>query len=200
MVCRESRGHSLKIALLVDGQTDRNVIRILVEKLFATRDPKPALVFRVLPRGDFFSAEKICAYFSPLVHEHSDLSKVVLCLDCECTPPSEIQRKLSPVQSELRRRHATLTPTYCLKVHAVESWLASDRTALRGVLGQDPPQFPKAETVCRPKALLDEVFRKAGRDFLYVRDDERLAKAVDVETVSRESASFSGFRQTIEDP
>jgi hypothetical protein len=190
----------LKIGLFVDGPSDRNTLKILARKLLAERTPTPGLEFRVLPRGDFFSPVKVSAYLRDLHRTHPDVGKAILCLDCECTPVEDIQPKLRKVQEETRREHPSLNPTFVLKVHALEGWLASDQEALRAVLETHPAPFPKPETVCRPKELLATVFKKANRDFDYMRDDPRIAQAVDIERLSQSSMSFSEFREAIEDP
>jgi hypothetical protein len=190
----------LRIALFVDGQSDRDTLKVLAGKLLAQKKPPPGLEFRVLPRGDFFSPVKVSAYLRDLHRTHPDVTKAILCLDCECTPVEDIQPKLLAVQEETRRQHPSLNPAFILKVHALEGWLASDQEALRAVLGTHPALFPKPETVCKPKELLATVFKKANKEFDYMRDDPRIAQAVDIERLSQSSPSFSEFREAIEDP
>jgi hypothetical protein len=190
----------LRIAIFVDGPSDRDTLKILTRKLLAERKPTPGLEFRVLPRGDFFSSSKISAYLAYLCRTHPDVRKAILCLDCECTPTEEVQPKLSDVQRETRREHPSLNPTFVLKVHALEGWLACDRQALREVLGTDPTGYPEPESVCKPKELLATVFKKANKEFDYMRDDPQLAQEIDIETLCRSSPSFCEFRKGIEDP
>jgi hypothetical protein len=184
----------------VDGQSDKQTIRILAEKLLSNRSPKPGLEFRLLPRGDFFSAPKVSAYLKFLHQTHPDISKAILCLDCECTPTEDIRPQLTKVQEEVRRIHPSLNPTIVLKVHALEGWLASDRQAVQKVLGARPETYPKPENVCKPKELLETVFKKANKEFDYMLDDPRLAQETDIERLCRSSPSFSEFRKAIEDP
>jgi hypothetical protein len=190
----------LRIAIFVDGPSDKQTIRILTEKLLINRSPKPALKLLLLPRGDFFSAPKVSAQLKFLHQMHHDIGKVILCLDCECTPEEDIQPQLTKVQEEVRQNHPSLNATIVLKVHALESWLASDPQALRGVLGTDPTDYPNPENVCKPKELLATVFKKANKEFDYMRDDPRLAKEIDIERLCRSSPSFCEFRKVIEDP
>jgi hypothetical protein len=190
----------LRIAIFVDGPSDKQTIRILAEKLLINRSPKPGLEFRVLPRGDFFSAPKVSAQLKFLHQMQHDIGKVILCLDCECTPTEKIHPQLTKVQKEVRRKHPSLNPTIVLKVHALEGWLVSDRQAVQKVLGAKPKTYPKPENVCKPKELLATVFKKANREFDYMRDDPRLAQEVDIERVCQSSPSFSEFRKAIEDP
>jgi hypothetical protein len=112
----------------------------------------------------------------------------------------DIQPKLLAVQEQTRLEHPSLNPTFVLKVHALEGWLASDQEALRAVLGTHPAPFPKPETACKPKELLATVFKKANREFDYMRDDPRIAQAVDIDRLCQSSPSFSQFRNAIEDP
>jgi hypothetical protein len=190
----------LRIAIFVEGQSDKQTIGILAKKLLSDRSPKPGLEFLFLPRGDFFSAPKVSAQLKVVHQRHPDIGKVILCLDCECTPKEDIQPQLTKVQEEVRQNHPSLNPTFVLKVHALESWLASDPQALREVLGTDPTDYPNPENVCKPKELLETVFRKANKEFDYMRDDPRLAQEIDIESLCRASPSFSKFRKAIEDP
>ena len=190
----------MRIAIFVDGPSDQETIRILAEKLLSNRSPKPGLEFQVLPRGDFFSAPKVSAYLKFLHQRQPDVGKVVLCLDCECSPTGDIQPQLSRVQEEMRRNHPTLSPTVVLKVHALEGWLASDQQAVQKVLGAEPKTYPKPENECRPKELLATVFKKANKEFDYMRDDPRLAREIDIERLCQSSPSFREFRKAIEDP
>jgi hypothetical protein len=190
----------LKIALFVDGQSDRDTLEILARKLLAQRKPTPGLGSYVLQRGDFFSSSKISAYLTYFHRTHPDVNKAILCLDCECTPAEDIQPTLSKVQQEIRHEHPSLNPTFVLKVHALEGWLASDRQALGEVLGTEPVAYSKPETVCKPKELLATVFEKANKEFDYMRDDPRIAEAVDIERLCQSSPSFSKFRKALEDP
>jgi hypothetical protein len=190
----------LRIAIFVDGQSDKQTIGILAEKLLTNRSPKPGLEFRVLPRGDFFSAPKVSAYLRFLQQTHPDTGKVILCLDCECTAPKDIRPQLTRVQEEIRRIHPSLNPTVVVKIHALEGWLASDRQAVQKVLGADPKTYPNPENECKPKELLATIFKKANREFDYMRDDPHLAMEIDIENLCRASPSFCEFRKAIEDP
>jgi hypothetical protein len=190
----------LRIAIFVDGQSDKQTIRILTEKLVINRSPKPGLKLLLLPRGDFFSAPKVSAQLRFLHRTHPDIGKVILCLDCECTPVEDIQPQLTKVQEEVRHDHPSLNPTIVLKVHALEGWLASDRQAVERVLGAEPTAYPKPENECKPKELLAKVFKKADKEFDYMRDDPQLAQEIDTERLCRSSPSFCEFRRAIDDP
>jgi hypothetical protein len=54
--------------------------------------------------------------------------------------------------------------------------------------------------VCKPKELLETVFKKANKEFDYMRDDPRLAQEIDIERLCQSSPSFCKFREAIEDP
>jgi hypothetical protein len=190
----------LRIAIFVDGPSDRDTLKILARRLLAQRRPTPGLEFRVLPRGDFFSSPKISAYLTHLHRTRPDVDKAILCLDCDCTPVEDIQPQLTKVQEEVRHNHPSLNPRIVLKVHALEGWLASDRQAVQKVLGAEPKTYPNPENECKPKELLATVFKKANKDFDYMRDDPPLAQEIDIETLCRCSPSFSEFRKAIDDP
>ena len=184
----------------MDGPSDKQTIGILAERLLSNRSPKPGLKLLLLPRGDFFSAPKVSAQLKVVHQRHPDIGKVILCLDCECTPTEDIEPQLTEVQKQVRHDHPSLNPTIVLKVHALEGWLASDPQAVQKVLGAKPKTYPKPENECKPKELLATIFKKANKEFDYMRDDPLLAQEIDVERLCRSSPSFCEFRKAIEDP
>ena len=190
----------MRIAIFVDGKSDKPTLDILAEKLLGNRSPKPGRKFLLLQRGDFFSAAKVSAQLEFLHQMHPDVGKVILCLDFECARAEDIQPQLAKVQKEIRSNHPSLNPTIVLKVHALEGWLASDRQAVQKVLGEEPRDYPRPENECKPKKLLETVFKKANKEFDYMRDDPRLAQEIDIERLCRSSPSFREFRKAIEDP
>lgn len=142
------------------------------------------------------------AYIIPLLKQHRDLSKIVICLDSECTDPGDINRRVKPIEKALTE--FTLGPPirYVVVVHALEGWLAADPDAVAQVLGANVSSQipPNLEGVCKPADLLSEVFEKYGREFRKTEHNTKIAEHADPTRITRRNASFQHFQDAIVDP
>ena len=191
----------MKVALFVEGKSDRSTIPILVRRLFEGKGDRPAVVARKLPPGDLLSADKIAVYVrEDILLEHRDIDKIIVCVDSECTPVEEKKALAEEAERQLKNLGVEPLPRYCVLAHALEGWLGTDEKALSAVAGRPVRLKERAASACRPKELVAEAFRKAGREFVYVRDDPRIARHIDPATVEKGNESFASFRRLIEDP
>ncbi len=191
----------MKIALFVEGKSDKSTIPILVRKILERESARPAVVSRVRPRGDLLSADKVAAFVSrDILQQHRDTDKIIVCVDSECTPVEETKVLAQETERRLQELGVSPLPRYCVMRHALEGWLGADVNALSDVAGRPVKLSESAAIACRPKELLEEAFRKAGKEFVYVRDDPRIAEKVDPATLERENESFAHFRRLIEGP
>ena len=191
----------MTIGLFVEGKSDKDTIPILIHKILKPHGVSPRVLTRKIPRGQMFDPLKVKPYAEHLLKQHPGTSKIVICVDCECTDPSDIQDKVEAAQRKLAELGLRPVPRYVVVVHALESWLAADVQALKRVAGMQHLRIRQnPESVCRPADLLKDVFGRAGKSFEKTRHDPRIARAADLSRIERRSPSFRRFREFIEDP
>lgn len=186
----------MSIGLFVEGKSDKDTIPALIRNFL---DPSPRIICRRIPRGDMFNSEKIKAYLVPLLKQHPDVTKVVVCADSECTDPAEIEEKTARIEHELERQGLAIVPRYAVVVHALEGWLAADSKALERVLGTQVRVERSLEEVCKPAELLRDIFAQHGKSFQKTRHDPQIARYADPEEIAQRSPSFRQFCQMVKD-
>ncbi len=187
----------MKISLFVEGPSDEDTLPILARKIC----PNLGFVTRVLPRGDLLNAAKVGAYISADIKiKHQDILKIIVCPDSECTPEKEFLKIIVPVEKELRHLVKYPPVYYCGVIHATEAWLACDASALGRYVGLGNTKATGTQAIvnsCKPKQALRELFDRHGRDFTNVRDNPRLADAVNAQELVKISASFARFADLV---
>jgi hypothetical protein len=187
----------MKIALFVEGQSDRDTLTALARQI----SPNSAFVPRVLARGDLLNAEKAFAYIEADIKiKHPDVTRVLLCPDSECTPHEDFLRIVQPIENTLKRLVGSLSVHYCGVIHATEAWLACDAAALARYLRLASIGESSARAIvnsCKPKQALRELFLRHGREFINVRDNPRLANEVNTGELIRRSKSFARFAELL---
>jgi hypothetical protein len=183
----------MTILLFVEGKSDQRTVPILIRKILGA---KVKLLCRVAPRGDLFSAKKIATYVRFNI-KSSDADKVIVLVDSECTSCEDTQSELGNTEKQLKRLKVKPLPQYCVVCHALEAWLGADLEALKHVAGKPVKLAENILEACKPKEVLEETFRKAGKDFDYMRDDPRIAEKIDPKVVAKKNPSFAYFRSII---
>jgi len=156
-------------------------------------DTPPKIILRTIHRGEMFKPEKVKPYLEAILKQHQDVEKVIVCVDSECTDPTEIREEVSKVERELSKEG--LPVRYAVVVHALEGWLAADSKALGQVLGRGAEVRieQNLEEICRPAELLEGIFAQHGKNFLKIRDAPLLAEHVHPEEIAKRSSSFRRF-------
>ena len=187
----------MSLGLFVEGKSDKDAIPKLIRKFL---DPSPKIIPRTIHRGEMFESEKVRAYLEPLLKQHPDVVKVIVCVDSECTDPEEIWEKASKVERELNEMG--LPVRYAVVVHALEGWLAADSKALEQVLGIGAKLHIERnlEEICKPAELLEDVFVRYGKNFRKTVHDPWIAEHVDPKEIAKRCSSFQRFCQLVRDP
>ncbi|MFQ6057731.1 MAG: DUF4276 family protein [Anaerolineae bacterium] len=187
------------MALFVEGKSDKDAIPELVRRFLSA---SPGIICRIVRRGDMFNSAKIKAHLGPLLKGHPDVSKVIVCVDSECTDPAEIREEASRIEQELNRMSLPVVPRYVVVVHALEGWLAADSEALEKVLGKGIRVRieQSLEKVCKPAELLEDIFARHGKNFRKTVHDPLIAEHADPKKIARQSSSFQQFLEIVEDP
>lgn len=157
---------------------------------------------RVKRRGDLLNKEQVKKYIDFLLLTHPDISKIIVCVDSECTPEKEMEKTTNNIEVELKPR--IKRPIYFANiVHALEGWLLADQDNIRKYLGSRVSIHipPSAPLECKPKEVIKAIFRKAGgKKFLYTRDNPKIAENLDVKKAAKCNKSFANFLQIVKDP
>ncbi|OGF61391.1 MAG: hypothetical protein A2Y62_05835 [Candidatus Fischerbacteria bacterium RBG_13_37_8] len=165
----------MKIALIGEGKNDKEVIPVFIKKIFQPYNIDPSIIARKVPRGDLFSSHKIRAYLEKdILAKHSRIDKAIICVDSECSDENEITDKAKLIEKELADINPQ--PIYIVLIHALEGWLLADTEAIESYLATKINIKPSDALVCKPKEMLSSIFRKAGKDFDYMRDNPRIAQ------------------------
>ena len=188
----------MKIGLIVEGKSDVETIQRLVEGIYAGTRKKPGTVVRQLRQGNMLKPDKIRGLVNQMISDKPGIKKIIICLDCECTREEEKQPKIKKAEKELQRMGLNPLPRYCLVVHALESWLATDSRALGSYLGKKIQLGWNPVSACHPKDCLKETFKREGRTFDNIKDNPRLAQSVNIQTLTEQNPSFAQFRKLIE--
>lgn len=191
----------MKLVFFTEGRSDKETIKILIDKIFESARSDVSIEFRVLRRGDLLDLEKVQRHITlDILVRYPDVSKIILCVDSECTPSAETEKDVKKIEPKLQKMLKKLTVNYCIVVHALESWLTDDK-ALASYLGLKTISIPfEIEKVCKPKKIFVDVFKKAGRQFNNVTDNPKIAKLVNLEEILKKNKSFRKFVRIVKDP
>lgn len=189
----------MKIAIFIEEPSSQKPIQIFVRKILGR---KIGTVIRVKKRGDLLNKEKIEAYIeNDILLEHNDILKFVVCVDSECTPEEEMTKLTCKIEASLKSK-VKQPFHYIIVTHAFEGWLLADPVCIKKYLGQRAKvKIPaSASKVCKPKVLMQDIFRKADRDYHYTIENARIADLSDPKRMIKKSTSFKKFYEIIKDP
>lgn len=190
----------MKIALLVEGPSDEKTLRILVQKILG--EPI-SIVTRVMKgRGNLLNERKvITVILNNILPDHPEVSKIIVCVDSECTPEDEA-RKEAEVIEKIVNSGMKYPVHYISVIHAIEGWLLADAEAIQEYLGQraDVKISPSDTQDCNPKRIMKNVFRKNGKQFLPTRDNPQIAEEINIDKIVRNNESFALFHKKVKDP
>lgn len=199
MVFRQSWRRSIKISLFVEGPSDEVTLRVLVRRILGRQID---IISRVKRRGDLLNEGKIYSHITKdILLKHPDISKIIICVDSECTPETEAKANVRKLESSFKSK--VDCPLYCITViHALEGWLLADPDSIGKYLGPRARVniSPSKALECKPKELMKRVFRQNGREFLPKRDNSQIAKRIDIDKIVKNNKSFEYFRDRIKDP
>jgi len=189
----------VKIALFVEGPSDKETIPILIRKIF---EQNIGIITRVARnRGDLLNTRKVLAHIHGILRRNQADFKVIVCVDSHCTPKAETEKEAVEAEKSIRSE-VSVPVHYAPVIHALEGWLMSDHDAIRRCVGANARVSVGQSDItnCRPKEIMKAIFRRNGRDFLPRRDCPKIARETDIERLTRLNESFREFRERVEDP
>lgn len=185
----------MSLLLLVEGQSDRDVLPILVRKML------PSTRVRAIweKRGNLMNPEKVKACIRAEKSKGTRFTKIFICVDSECTPVTVTQGTVTEREAQLAGLRPP--PRYIVVDHSLEGWLLKDLGALQKVLGRKVV-LPKgrASYHCRPHTCLAELFGRCHKDFLKTTHNPLIAQVADPERIAESSPTFAAFKRLVEDP
>jgi hypothetical protein len=189
----------MKIALLVEGPSDEKTLKNIVPKILGE---STSIVTRVLRgRCNLLNERKIRAVIlNDILSTHPDVSKIIICVDFECTPEKEAKEEAE--RTEKYVRSGIHHPLYYIPViHALEGWLLADPEKIKMYLGtHSSVKIPPSATLdCKPKEVMKDIFRQNGREFVPPRDNPRIAEKIDIDKMAANNRSFQCFKNRLEE-
>ncbi|MGH7595769.1 MAG: DUF4276 family protein [bacterium] len=185
----------MKIVLFTEDDTTGKAIRILAQKVLMEKSKPPKVIQRWMRQGHIFNPKNVITFIRN--ESRQEKTKIIICVDSECTDPNIIERNLDPCKKAVKRLQFVVH--FLVVVHALETWLAADEKALRSILKTNKEiKIPgNLEMECRPGNILQEVFRKHGRKFLKSKDDLIIAEHADPARIAERCSSFRRFQQIL---
>lgn len=186
----------MTIVLFTEDGATGEAIRILARKVFSPTGRNVKIKRHQIDRGNIFKNPRKLEALVKLA-QNEGKSRVIVCVDSECTDPAEIERNLTPCKKHLKKTR--LAVDIVVVVHTLETWLAADRNALCLTFNiEDNIRIPgNLETICRPADMLKELIRKHGNEFIKSRDDLRIANHANPDEIARRCSSFAQFQKIL---
>ncbi len=187
----------MKIAIFIEEQSSKEPIKTFIHKILGQH---AGIIDRVVKRGNLLNEEKVKAHINFLLIYHS-ISKIIVCVDSECTPEEEIEKITNKIEKSLKAK--IKQPIYYITiVHAFEGWLLSDPDCIKKYLGPRAKVniSPSASKECKPKEVMKDIFRKADKDYIHTLHNTEIAERANPERIMKSNKSFKKFYDVIKDP
>jgi len=177
------------IGFIVEGPSDEKVAEELSRKL--------RIQSKIKQMHGTINPKKAKAFADLLLD--MDCENVLILKDSHCSDPAKIEKNLRDrlIEESLRDK-IDREVKICIVVHAIESWLLADEEAIADYLGSRVKGINNPENECKPDEVLDEIFRKHGKDYLKGGEAPReIAKRLSLEKVAKKCPSFIKFKTFI---
>lgn len=190
----------MKIALLVEGPSDEQTLKILIRKILGEQ---VSIVTRVMRgRGNLLNERKVRAVIlNNILPDHPEVAKIIVCVDSECTPEDEARKEAEEIEKIVNSgmKHPIY---YVCVIHALEGWLLGDLDGIKIYLGQRANMkiSPSATRDCNPKEIMKDIFRQNERQFLPTLDNPRIAERINIDKIATNNKSFLRFQDKVKDP
>jgi hypothetical protein len=144
--------------------------------------------------------KKVREFIRQVLRDNNDVSKIVICVDSECTPEEKTEHTFEDCARRVQDHFRDLPVRYCIVLHALEGWLLGDINGVKQYLPRKVHISRSSTLVCKPKELLKKAFEDAGKRFLPSIHYAEIAKMVDINRVAMSNPSFANFQKEIRDP
>ena len=129
-----------------------------------------------------------------------DCERVIILQDSHCSSPVKVEENLrNRLIEESLKAKIDREVKICIVAHAIESWLLADEEAIGDYLRSNVRGIYEPENECKPDEVLNELFKKHGRDYFKGGEAPReIAKRLSLERVTKKCPSFIKFKTFIE--
>lgn len=168
----------MRLGFVVEGSTDADVVRVLVDRLVPDSARRPKFV---IARGRSEIARR-ADHLVELAGAGTECVLVLVDLDGDDPRTDE----LVAIEDALRRAAGPARVLYA--VQAIEAWLLAGES-----------RDGSTETIAEPKRLLSELMRRQGRRKGYVprTDARRLARTLDIDRATTANDSLAEFARVV---
>ena len=178
------------IGFIVEGPSDEKVVEEICQKL--------QILPKVKKMRKAMNPRKVKAFADFLLDQNCE--KVIILQDSHCSDPAKMEGNLRKrlIEESLRDK-IDRAVKICIVVHAIESWLLADEEAVGDYLRSKVRGINNPENECKPDKVLDDIFKKNGKDYLKGGEAPReIAKRLSLESVIKRCPSFIKFKTFIE--
>jgi len=190
----------MKIALLVEGESDERALPALAKRIAGDYPPvRPFRPERARQRGGWDALRKVepvSERIREIREKDPEFETFVVVLDSHCHPAEDRRQQAGNLERKLREHFGGLDVRCFIVVHELESWFLADRKTLDKLLVRRSSVVACPDPIegcCAPK---DDVLAKAW-DYRETRDARRIADEMDLDQAARLCPSFVEFRDLI---
>lgn len=193
---------SLKIGFALEGNSDYNVIPVLVKRYLAEKYPELTVTVETLrPNQRGYGFVKKLPEFAALFHSKA-VSVIVAVVDTDVTAVGERRRLFQEAINACGDKQIPVCVSYGLSVRSLESWLMSDITALKAVFQSSRflTEPPDPESISYPKRELNRMVQDLtdGAIKTYSNHADEIARQIDLNNIQRRCKHFSDFLKEID--
>lgn len=188
----------MRFGLFVEGRSDKLALETLARK--ALGQSRTAIEPREIG-NDVRSFDAIRRHMDALLNTHRDVSKVIVCADLHSD--RVMKGQIDATERALNNVDLPVQVRYVKVLHALEGWLLADPDAIKETLGlrTSPANIPgDLESRCDQVEILEELFRRNGKEYKKVRWAPTLASHADPSAIAARMSSFQEFVNALKDP
>jgi len=190
----------LKVAILVEGRTDRDSIQIIVQRFHDLHQARISTSFYAFGGGArLLDVEGVVRAVSAYKKVDPELSAAVVCKDIDCIDKSEHRRIVDRIRAQLVDSAPIIPIRYHFVRYELESWLAADPGAWERKFPRAKPYVLPDQILedCSPKERIREHLRSRGIEFRYTQHDEQIAADLEISTAISRCPNLREFLESL---
>lgn len=190
----------MKVAILVEGRTDRESIRPLIQKYNELQGLSVTPHFAEFGGGQgLLDVGRVLHQASAMKLLHPTLVGAVVCKDMNCRPEEELRLVREGIERGLARQSPPIPIKYHFVRFELESWLAADPPVWERKFPHARPHVlpPNVLDECDPKETIRRHLRARGEEFSYSQHDSAIAREIDLGVAMRRCPNLREFLEAV---